>query len=225
MKASALVISRYIKAIEVDVSAKEDVAITVLLNVYCDLKLAELTVQQIIVEKLQNHFNCASGEANNGTTSSSSIISLPASVSDFFKEFQWQGARDYVENRVVQLTVSQCSASISLVTEVPRLYRRTNRDLPTKHGDYVEGILQPISALKSIVITSHQGQLWEGIGYKISSEVTSRYVFKFLWKIFSEVVVPKYSMCGVWFQVQVTGRRGANFSITNGRKLEEAKKG
>lgn len=152
-------------------ASKEDVAITMLLNVYCDLKLAELTVQQIITEKLQSQLIHSANEAE---VSSRTLEKLPAAVTNFFQDFQWQLVRDNVENRISQLTVSQSSSCISLVTEVPRLYRRTNRDLTTKHGEYVDGIIQPITLLKSTVVGCHQGELWDGIGFKIASEVSKR---------------------------------------------------
>ncbi|ODM88167.1 Conserved oligomeric Golgi complex subunit 2 [Orchesella cincta] len=174
LKASALIVARYIKALEAEVSSKEDLAITMLIDIYCDLKLAELIVQQIVSEKL--HFqlgtlSCAVVK----DASSPSLMKLPAAADNFLRDFQWQHGRQFIENRITQITITLSSSSISLVTEVPRLYRRTNRELPTKHGEYVESILQPISNLKNTVQSSHQGELWDSVGFNIANQICQRY--------------------------------------------------
>jgi hypothetical protein len=66
------------------------------------------------------------------------------------------------------------------VTEVPRLYRRTNRDVPSKHLDYVEAVLSPIASIKNDIYNAHQSDLWDRIGSKIGGQVMQRYV-KIIW--------------------------------------------
>jgi len=179
LKASALIVSRYIKALEAEVSLKEDLAITMLIDIYCDLKLAELIVQQIVSEKL--HFQLGTLPCSViKDASSPSLIKLPAVAENFLRDFQWQHARQFIENRITHMTISSSSSSISLVTEVPRLYRRTNRELPTKHGEYVESILQPISNLKNTIQSSHQGELWDSVGFNIANQICQRYILKFI---------------------------------------------
>ncbi|CAL8082945.1 unnamed protein product [Orchesella dallaii] len=174
LKASALIVSRYIKALEAEVSSKEDLAIKMLIDIYCDLKLAELIVQQIVSEKL--HFQLGTLPCSVVKDASSpSLTELPAAADSFLRDFHWQQARQFIENRITNITITLSSSSISLVTEVPRLYRRTNRDLPARHGDYVESILQPISNLKNTVQSSHQGELWDSVGFNIANQICQRY--------------------------------------------------
>ena len=40
---------------------------------------------------------------------------------------------------------SQCVTHLKLVSDIPRLYRRTNRDVPTKPSSYVTAAVNPIS--------------------------------------------------------------------------------
>lgn len=174
LRASALLVARYIKAIEMEVTPKEKddnivVPITTLLNIYCDLKIAELIVQQLLSEKLATQL-CSDQDSEG----SSLVIKLPPALSNFFQDFRWQQSREMVETRLIQITISQSSSSISQVSEVPRLYRRTNRELPSKHGDYVETILEPVNSLKSVIESSHQGELWENIGFQIANQISQR---------------------------------------------------
>jgi conserved oligomeric Golgi complex subunit 2 len=49
-----------------------------------------------------------------------------------------------IENQIVQRLMIVCIRSIKNVQDIPRLFRKTNRDVPTKHLPYVEQIIDPI---------------------------------------------------------------------------------
>lgn len=50
-----------------------------------------------------------------------------------------------IENQIVQKLMSVCMKSIKNVQDIPRLFRKTNRDVPTKHLPYVDQIIQPVA--------------------------------------------------------------------------------
>lgn len=49
-----------------------------------------------------------------------------------------------IESQIVQKLMNLSLKSIRNVQDIPRLFRKTNRDVPTKHLPYVEQIVQPI---------------------------------------------------------------------------------
>lgn len=49
-----------------------------------------------------------------------------------------------IESQIVQKLMSLCLKSIRNVQDIPRLFRKTNRDVPSKHLPYVDQIVQPI---------------------------------------------------------------------------------
>lgn len=49
-----------------------------------------------------------------------------------------------IESQIVQKLMNLSLKSIRNVQDIPRLFRKTNRDVPTKHLPYVEQITQPI---------------------------------------------------------------------------------
>lgn len=49
-----------------------------------------------------------------------------------------------IESQIVQKLMEVCLKSIKNVQDIPRLFRKTNRDVPTKHSPYVDQIVQPI---------------------------------------------------------------------------------
>lgn len=52
--------------------------------------------------------------------------------------------RSTIENQIVQKLMSACLKSIKNVQDIPRLFRKTNREVPTKHLPYVDQIVSPI---------------------------------------------------------------------------------
>lgn len=57
---------------------------------------------------------------------------------------QLQDHQTTIENQIVQRLISVCLRSIKNVQDIPRLFRKTNRDVPTKNLPYVDQILDPI---------------------------------------------------------------------------------
>jgi conserved oligomeric Golgi complex subunit 2 len=49
-----------------------------------------------------------------------------------------------IESQIVKKLMILCLKSIKNVQDIPRLFRKTNREVPTKHLPYVEQIVQPI---------------------------------------------------------------------------------
>lgn len=156
MKASALLISRYIGCLRSGIIEANE-ACPVILNAYCDVNLAELATRQLLAEKMENELKMSASQQET-----------------FLKDFSWLLLKQEMERKLVETTVSASIVSISSVNEVPRLFRRTNRGVPTKRSDYVENILAPIAALKTDVLNIHLGDLWESVGPKISSQVLLR---------------------------------------------------
>lgn len=49
-----------------------------------------------------------------------------------------------VTERIVSEVTAASGASLRQVSDIPRLFRRTNRDVPTKPCSYVNAILAPL---------------------------------------------------------------------------------
>lgn len=49
-----------------------------------------------------------------------------------------------IESQIGRKLLSVCQKSIRNVQDIPRLFRKTNRDVPTKHLPYVDQIIQPV---------------------------------------------------------------------------------
>ncbi|CAH1791000.1 unnamed protein product [Owenia fusiformis] len=56
---------------------------------------------------------------------------------------------------IVDDITNQCSVHLKLVNDIPRLYRKTNRDIPSKASNYICNIYKPIK----IFVSEHQGAL------------------------------------------------------------------
>jgi len=89
--------------------------------------------------------------------------------------FNWKGTKEGLEARLVDLTVTESTPFISSVNEVPRLFRRTNREVPTKHSEYVNSILKPIQVLHRSLKEAKQGDLLERVGSKVGQQILHRY--------------------------------------------------
>lgn len=99
---------------------------------------------------------------------------LQSNAARFLSEFSWDRTKGAIETNLVELTVSQSSNSISTVNDLPRLFRRTNRDTPVKPLEYVDAILLPVASLKNDIYNSHQKDLWEKIGDQIGNQICKR---------------------------------------------------
>lgn len=51
--------------------------------------------------------------------------------------------RDKIANRIVQEIMAKSVGSIKQVNDIPRLYRKTNRDIPSKPCGYVDQMIEP----------------------------------------------------------------------------------
>lgn len=171
LKASALLVSRYINEVEKKIAKNSSASSVLCIHAYCDLNYAELVVRQFLLEKLLKELNI--GAEENGFTLETNG-ELDPSATQFLSGFLWNEVKGAVESNLVEMVVSQCSTSISSVNEVPRLYRKTNRDAPTKQLEYVESILSPISSLKVDIHNAHQSDLWDNVNQKIGSQIVQR---------------------------------------------------
>lgn len=50
-----------------------------------------------------------------------------------------------LEVKIVNEILSNCAGTLRSVQDIPRLFRKTNRDVPNKHLTYVEQLIQPIN--------------------------------------------------------------------------------
>lgn len=75
-----------------------------------------------------------------------------------------------IQTTLKQLLIAECGTeNVRQVSDLPRLYRKTNRDVPTRCSSYVEQMLRP---LKSFV-TQHEAQLGVLVVEQILIEVCS----------------------------------------------------
>lgn len=75
-----------------------------------------------------------------------------------------------IQTTLKQLLIAECGTeNVRQVSDLPRLYRKTNRDVPTRCSSYVEQMLRP---LKSFV-TQHEAQLGALVVEQILIEVCS----------------------------------------------------
>lgn len=157
------------------ISTNKSVSIHLSINAYCDLNLAELVVRQILLQKMTNdcYLNSSCLEEENLNTDLTTQ-QLSNSAVQFLSQFLWEDARGAIAANLVEIAISQSSTSISAVNDLPRLFRRTNRDSPSKPLEYVESILLPVSSLKNDIYNSHQTDLWEKIGDKIGLQILQR---------------------------------------------------
>jgi len=93
----------------------------------------------------------------------------------FLGDFQWNNTKSCIESNLVDAVVGQSSSNLAAVNEVPRLYRRTNREMPTKQLEYVEAIVLPVTSIKNDIFNAHQRDLWDKIDTKIGDQILQRY--------------------------------------------------
>jgi conserved oligomeric Golgi complex subunit 2 len=55
-----------------------------------------------------------------------------------------EGHQRTIESQIVQKMMLVCMKSIRNVQDIPRLFRKTNREVPAKHLPYVDQIVQPV---------------------------------------------------------------------------------
>ncbi|XP_077537705.1 conserved oligomeric Golgi complex subunit 2 [Haemaphysalis longicornis] len=105
-----------------------------------------------------------------------------------FTEFQLlQGGLDECSQLLADLLPSICSRLVSdvakaccvplkMVPDIPRLYRRTNREVPSKPSTYIQQILQPLETLRDQA-TQNAGLSWDQEWTaSVLEEVTKQYL-------------------------------------------------
>lgn len=65
-----------------------------------------------------------------------------------------RGQQPVISQHIVGDTAKSCCNHLRLVNDIPRLYRRTNREVPTKPSSYVGLLLEPLAELRSHVTES-----------------------------------------------------------------------
>uniref|UniRef100_UPI00398EE0A7 conserved oligomeric Golgi complex subunit 2 n=1 Tax=Pristiophorus japonicus TaxID=55135 RepID=UPI00398EE0A7 len=82
-------------------------------------------------------------------------------------------SRPALSDRIVEELSEACFSYLKNASEVPRLYRRTNKEVPTKASLYVENALKPLHHLQSeysSVVKENRIQEWLSGAVRISSE-------------------------------------------------------
>lgn len=80
-----------------------------------------------------------------------------------------------IENQIGRKLLNQCMKSIKNVQDIPRLFRKTNRDVPTKHLPYVDQILQPVNDFAQKHQKSYQSDAFQRILKDLFSKMTIQY--------------------------------------------------
>lgn len=182
LKASALFIARYLKEVSTKINninlskdnstsvSKSDFGETSasttsaasaqmvsqihqLINIYYDVNLSEMILTQILNEKFET------------VISSQLVTTLPTKIEsskeanptlvNFMSQFPWISTKQAIDDQLKEIVLSQMIIHITSVNEVPRLFRRTNRDIPTTHSDYVGTMLLPLQTFNSIIISQY----------------------------------------------------------------------
>ena len=163
LKASALFVSRYLKEIQRQITRNSKVETTHLINASHDVRKCEVDIPEFLSENLNEVLKFTNFPST-----------FPASLDEFQKErqrfistFEWSQTKEELEAKLIEVTAGQSMAHISLVTEVPRLFRRTNRETPTKHSEYVNGMLNPIEALVKEMGSAKDQKVIERVGQQV----------------------------------------------------------
>ncbi|EDW16786.1 conserved oligomeric Golgi complex subunit 2 [Drosophila mojavensis] len=89
-----------------------------------------------------------------------------------------------IQDTLKQLLITECGAdNVRQVNDLPRLYRKTNREVPTRCSSYVEQMLRPLKAFAA----QHEKQLGTLVVEQILAEVCSN-ITKAYFNVVSEVL-------------------------------------
>ena len=77
-----------------------------------------------------------------------------------------------IESQIVQKLMNLSLKSIRNVQDIPRLFRKTNRDIPTKHLPYVEQIVQPIEIFTNKHSKNYQPEVVRRIMKDLFNQLT-----------------------------------------------------
>ncbi|XP_030564232.1 conserved oligomeric Golgi complex subunit 2 [Drosophila novamexicana] len=89
-----------------------------------------------------------------------------------------------IQETLKQLLITECGTeNVRQVNDLPRLYRKTNRDVPTRCSSYVEQMLRPLKAFAA----QHEAQLGTLVVEQILAEVCSN-ITKAYFNVVSDVL-------------------------------------
>lgn len=126
------------------------------------LKLPQ--IEQLIAQKLSENSKL---KDNIASCSLNKCFDLPRSS---FEQCQ----RD-IENQIGKKLLVVCIKSIKNVQDIPRLFRKTNRDVPTKQLPYVDQIIQPVNEFVQTHSKSYQVEAFQRILKDLFSKMTIQY--------------------------------------------------
>ncbi|XP_013396594.1 conserved oligomeric Golgi complex subunit 2-like [Lingula anatina] len=76
---------------------------------------------------------------------------------------------------IVKDITAQCSVHLKLVNDIPRLYRRTNREVPSKTSGYLNSLLKPLKMFLDEHKTTISEEMYRSWVMKIICEITEQY--------------------------------------------------
>lgn len=77
-----------------------------------------------------------------------------------------------IENQIVQKLMAVCIKSIRNVQDIPRLFRKTNREVPVKHLPYVDQLIQPIEGFVKTNTKNYQPEVVKKILKETLNQLT-----------------------------------------------------
>lgn len=79
--------------------------------------------------------------------------------------------RGKIENRIVQEILNKSASNIKQVNDIPRLYRKTNREIPSKPCAYVDQMLDPSRQFKQQYANNIDAETSHGICRQLFSSL------------------------------------------------------
>lgn len=79
-----------------------------------------------------------------------------------------------IETNITNLLVSDCGEFIKQVNDLPRMYRKTNREVPTKNSIYMDQMLKPIRNFQENSISKVGKETTTRILYKVFESLTEK---------------------------------------------------
>jgi hypothetical protein len=106
-----------------------------LILIYKDIEMLLLKfpqIKQLIQQRIQENQNVKELTSQN----LDKCFSIPIQ--------QLEKLSTQIESKICNEILGNCLKALKSIQDTPRLFRKTNRDIPTKHLQYVEQLLQPI---------------------------------------------------------------------------------
>lgn len=121
-------------------------------------------IEQLIAQKLSENLKLQD------KISGSTITKCFDSPRAFFEGFQME-----IETQIGKRLTVSCVKSIKNVQDIPRLFRKTNRDVPTKHLSYVDQIFSAVNDFDQNYKKSYQEEVFQRIIKDVFSQTTIQY--------------------------------------------------